>query len=376
MKENEDNATNKDLPYTMNNRNVLTDLYKVVDGVHDRQCDYHVASYMSSVLEVRKCRENLWRNMNRMEIYTKDLPHPFSTLTTWLQPCIDPRQTIWLPPYFGLCTVPGKMLTMWLLPYVAPAIRRYLPGDVDQSTSDHMAPAILQSLPVPHRSPDLPEPQEWRRSCSCGPSPPCTVQDVDHDIVHVASAMRWSTSDHMAPTIRQSMLSDVNHMAFAMRRSMSDHIASTVLRSLPGDITGHVITGPFTGSLVIDRSGLGHGQQSPVFDRSGHWAGCRPHDFSHASVNIRPYGSRHTLVFARYLKDKGVEASGHRSLTGLVQSLGTSPVPSITKYYLETSLTGHIIMPPFEEEGSLVIDRSVTHHRLLPGDVNGHIITS
>ncbi|KAH3893285.1 hypothetical protein DPMN_017431 [Dreissena polymorpha] len=57
----------------------------------------------------------------------------YKTLTTLLRPCIGRRQTIWLPPYFGLCTT-----------IMAPVIRRSLPGSaMHQSTSDHMAPAIL-----------------------------------------------------------------------------------------------------------------------------------------------------------------------------------------------------------------------------------------
>ncbi|KAH3867046.1 hypothetical protein DPMN_030171 [Dreissena polymorpha] len=77
---------------------------------------------------------------------------------------------------------------------------------------------------------------------------PGTGQDVDH----VASSMRQSTSDHMAPAIRRSMLSGVDLVALAMRRSTSDHMASAILRSLPGYVTGHVMTGPFNGhqSLV------------------------------------------------------------------------------------------------------------------------------
>ncbi|KAH3791286.1 hypothetical protein DPMN_144769 [Dreissena polymorpha] len=48
-----------------------------------------------------------------------DLRHraPCKTLTTWLRPYIGRRQTIWLPLFFGLCTVPGKASITWLLPY-------------------------------------------------------------------------------------------------------------------------------------------------------------------------------------------------------------------------------------------------------------------
>ncbi|KAH3772981.1 hypothetical protein DPMN_174329 [Dreissena polymorpha] len=64
-----------------------------------------------------------------------------------------------------------------------------------------------------------------------GPSPTYTVQDVDH----VTLAMHRLTSDHMAPAILQSLHStDVNHLAL-----------------------------------------------------------------TNTSVDVRPYGSRHTSVFAR-----------------------------------------------------------------------------
>ncbi|KAH3833835.1 hypothetical protein DPMN_107151 [Dreissena polymorpha] len=82
-----------------------------------------------------------------------------------------------------------------------------------------------------------------------------SLHGTEHDVGQVASAIRRSTEDHMPPAIRRSMLSDVDHVASAMRRSTSDHMASAILRSLSCDVTGHVMTGPFTGhrSPVIDR---------------------------------------------------------------------------------------------------------------------------
>ncbi|KAH3855613.1 hypothetical protein DPMN_098183 [Dreissena polymorpha] len=95
-----------------------------------------------------------------------------------------------------------------------------------RSTSDHMASVILRSF---HG----------------------TGQDVDH----VALAIRRSTSDLIAPAIRRSFPGDVDHMASAMRRSTSNHMAPAILRSLPGNVTGHFMTGPFTGHRSLTARG-------------------------------------------------------------------------------------------------------------------------
>ncbi|KAH3773729.1 hypothetical protein DPMN_175097 [Dreissena polymorpha] len=47
-------------------------------------------------------------------------------------------------------------------------------------------------------------------------------------------------------------------------------MASAILRSLPGDVTGHFMTGPFTGYRPVDRSGY-----RSFDDRSGHRSGQR-----------------------------------------------------------------------------------------------------
>ncbi|KAH3715628.1 hypothetical protein DPMN_058340 [Dreissena polymorpha] len=84
------------------------------------------------------------------------------------------------------------------------------------------------------------------------------LHGTEHDVDQVASAIRRSTEDHMAPAIHRSMLSDVNHVAYAMRRSTSDHMASAIIRSLPVDVTGHVMTGPFTGHWSLTGPVAGH----------------------------------------------------------------------------------------------------------------------
>ncbi|KAH3867045.1 hypothetical protein DPMN_030170 [Dreissena polymorpha] len=107
---------------------------------------------------------------------------------------------------------PCKTLTTWLRSCIRHA------SVMHRSTSDHMAPTILRSL---HG----------------------TGRGVDH----VALATPRSTSNHMAPAIRWSLPGDVDRVASAMRRSTSDHMAPAILRSLPGNVTGHLMTGPFSG---------------------------------------------------------------------------------------------------------------------------------
>ncbi|KAH3786400.1 hypothetical protein DPMN_164507 [Dreissena polymorpha] len=115
--------------------------------------------------------------------------------------------------------------------HVASAMRR--------STSDHMALAILRSLPG-------------------------TRQYFDH----VAPAIRRSTSNHVTPAIRLSLPGDVDHVVPTMRRSTSDHMAPIILRSLPGNVTGHImwsghrsLTGPVLPGDVTHWS---------YYDRYGH----------------------------------------------------------------------------------------------------------
>ncbi|KAH3850775.1 hypothetical protein DPMN_093248 [Dreissena polymorpha] len=58
-----------------------------------------------------------------------DLRHraPCKTLTTRLRKCVIRRQTIWLPPNFGLCTVLSMTSTKWLRPFVGRLKTIWLP---------------------------------------------------------------------------------------------------------------------------------------------------------------------------------------------------------------------------------------------------------
>ncbi|KAH3715199.1 hypothetical protein DPMN_057905 [Dreissena polymorpha] len=79
-----------------------------------------------------------------------------------------------------------------------------------------------------------------------------------------------------------------------MRRSTSDHTASAIIRALPVDVTGHVMTGPFTwhwsltgpvaGHWVVPGNVTGHFMTGP-FIGPGTEQDVRQRSFDHASTS-------------------------------------------------------------------------------------------
>ncbi|KAH3786347.1 hypothetical protein DPMN_164454 [Dreissena polymorpha] len=79
---------------------------------------------------------------------------------------------------------------------------------------------------------------------------PCMKQLEFHFFIFHVPAARPSRAASVEKILflwTFATVQDVDHVASAVRQSMSDHIAPAILRSLPGNVTGHLMTGPFSG---------------------------------------------------------------------------------------------------------------------------------